>query len=158
MNQFRVLRGILAMFCITFFSGCSSFSRDYQRALGQVTPSDHIEGPWQGTWTSDGGHSGGLKCLLSRDSNSASPGHPAAYRARFEATFWKIFTAHYDVILKGTDQPGTTYLQGDHNLGWIAGGVYHYDAQVTPSHFHATYRSSKDRGKFVLVRPGFAIE
>src|SRR6476469_4714266 len=92
----RLRIGILAMFSLTFLAGCSSFSRDYKQAVAEGRPQGSIEGPWQGTWTSNGGHAGGLKCLLTRNAPAATaPNAPTTYRARFEATFWKIFTAHY---------------------------------------------------------------
>jgi hypothetical protein len=147
--------GILAMFSLTFFAGCSSFSRDYKKALAEQRPAGSIEGPWNGTWTSNGGHAGSLKCLLTRNGPAQSDaGAPTTYRARFEATFWKVFTGRYDVTLSGKENPdGTAHLTGDQDLGKMVGGVFHYDAHVTPTNFDATYESSKDDGKFTMKRP-----
>jgi hypothetical protein len=156
MNALTPVRiGFLAMFSLTFFAGCSSFSRDYKKAVAEQRPAGTIEGPWTGTWTSNGGHTGSLKCLLTRNEPAQSaPMGSVTYRARFKATFWKIFTAHYDVTLHGKqDANGSAHLTGDQDLGKLVGGVYHYDANVTPTNFDATYESSKDDGKFVMTRP-----
>jgi len=44
-------------------------------------------------------------------------------------------------------------FQGDENLGWLAGGVYHYEGRVSPTNFHSTYRSKYDHGTFEMGRP-----
>lgn len=143
-------RSVLAMFCLTFLAGCSSFGRDYKAALSR--PAQGIEGAWSGTWASDGGHTGALQCVLTKLPQSTAG--QTSYRAQFQATFWKIFTGHYDVILTGKEaNDGAAHLSGDHDLGKLAGGVYHYEAQVTPANFDATYACPKDKGKFVMTRP-----
>src|SRR5947208_1643822 len=131
--------------------GCSTFPRDFTAAVAKPVPAETIEGPWQGSWNSNGGHSGQLRCLLEPSGEPA--GGAENYQARFEAKFWGIFTARYNVILHGTRGDGGAKLSGDHDLGWLAGGVYHYEADVTPAAFEATYRSKYDTGTFHMTRP-----
>ena len=149
----RLVRGPLLMVSLVAAGGCSTFSKDYNAAVASsqagvaAAPSSSIIGPWQGEWRSKSGHRGRLRCVLSAKT-------PTEYFARFEAKFWKIFTAHYDVTLRvvnETDQ--TVKLAGDQDLGWLAGGKYHYEATVTPEQFDATYDSKIDSGEFHLRRP-----
>jgi hypothetical protein len=156
-----------ALLALTLLStGCSTFPRDFDRAASAPPKSVDtfaITGPWQGEWKSNGGHQGGLRCLLTAVPSSALPGslgEAAAnpprreYEARFEAKFWGIFTAHYAVRLTGTAAfDGTVTLSGDHDLGSLVGGVFHYDATVTPQRFDATYKSRDDAGVFRMTRP-----
>lgn len=135
--------------------GCSSFPQDFKQAAAQPAPTRVIAGAWQGRWASDGGHHGELRCLLTESVFvPMKPGAPVIYEARFEATFWKIFTAHYAVELSGSTRNGATTLSGDHDLGWLAGGKYHYEAKVTPEKFDARYQSKADKGTFEMGRPG----
>jgi hypothetical protein len=161
-------------------TGCSSFGRDWQAAAAQGG-GQSFQGAWEGRWTSNRGHGGGkLRCILSRLAlpsagavagtagsavASASPLMLRAdtapstapveeYQARFEATYWGIFHAHYNTTLSGPETAGALHLSGRKNLGWLEGGVYEYDATVTPHRFDATYRSKKDQGTFSMTRPG----
>jgi hypothetical protein len=139
-----------------FAGGCSTFPRDFARAASAPAKSADpisIAGPWQGQWKSNGGHGGRLRCLLTRAADGGEG--DLAFDARFEAKFWGIFTAHYTVTLKGRgdESPGTVKLRGDHDLGSLAGGVFHYEASVTARRFDATYRSSEDAGEFHMMRP-----
>src|SRR5437764_11099339 len=94
------LAGILLL---ALLAGCSSFPGEFKRASARPRGGDPIEGAWQGTWKSDSGHSGRLRCVLTSmpaTAKDAVPGTmPSAasvrYRASFEARFWGIFTAHY---------------------------------------------------------------
>ena len=140
-----------ALIALCFATGCSTFPRDFQAAAAHPAPQDTIAGPWSGEWHSDGGHRGALLCILSPISSTTPT---QQYRARFEAKFWKLFTAHYDVTLYAT--PGADdaiQLVGNQDLGWLAGGVYHYEATVTPRAFDATYHCKWDTGQFHLTRP-----
>jgi hypothetical protein len=150
----RIRCSLAVTVLILGITGCSTFPQDFQRLAAAPKKSPDalsIEGPWQGEWRSNSGHNGQLRCLLARQSAS-----PDSYHARFEAKFWGIFTAHYDTALRvkaGGSDPLTTHLAGDHDLGWLAGGVYHYEATVTPTQFDATYKSKADQGVFHMRRP-----
>jgi hypothetical protein len=64
------------------------------------------------------------------------------------------------IDLKATEVSPTHYeFSGDNNLGWLAGGNYHYEgsADVTGDRqtdlFTCTYKSSADHGRFNMTRP-----
>jgi hypothetical protein len=129
--------------------GCSSFSRDYEVAIARPQLQSSITGAWTGQWISHGGHRGQLRCILT---DSAASLNADAYQASFEAKFWGLFTAHYTVTLHRKAGSAQTSLAGDHDLGTLAGGIYHYEANLTPLQFNATYHSSADQGVFHLTR------
>jgi len=110
-------------------------------------PTQSIEGRWEGKWLSDvNGHTGQLRCLLFRETDSR-------YQARFRATYWKVFRFSYAVSLQFEQQETNWQFTGDEDLGKLAGGIYHYDGQVTRTNFFSTYWSKYDHGTFQLRRP-----
>ena len=121
--------------------GCSSFDSAYQEAL-KVTPSSgSIEGPWEGSWRSEMGHGGDrLRAIVTRTG-------PETWHVWFRARFWAIFEADQEVDMKSAGRS----MSGEKDLGWLAGGVYHYEATIGPGQFKATYWSKYDRGKFDLT-------
>jgi hypothetical protein len=127
-------------------AGCSSFNSEYKSAVtGGVAP-DSVEGPWLGRWQSNAGHGGGeLRALLTRTS-------PNTYTARFRATYWGIFQADEDTLLRVTST-SPIKAAGESDLGALKGGMYKYDVTLTPTNFDATYQSEDDRGDFHLTRP-----
>ena len=44
-------------------------------------------------------------------------------------------------------------LNGEANLGKLAGGAYYYEGRISPTNFVALYRSPADHGVFELHRP-----
>lgn len=143
-NRIVVLACLLPVLLNT---GCRSFERDFAAAAKATTYNDPVCGAWEGRWISDrNGHRGSLKAVLQRDGEDQ-------YRARFKATFWKIFSASYDVQLSADQTTATeTRLNGSTDLGWLAGGDYEYDATVAGDAFDATYKSKADHGRFELKR------
>ena len=129
-------------------TGCSTFNRDWQRASATSAPARDIDGRWEGSWLSDrNGHHGRLRCLVSRLDDQS-------YRARFKASYWKLFHFSYAVDLQVTrEPPGSLNFQGGANLGWWGGGIYQYDGQATPTNFFSTYKSEYDHGTFRMARP-----
>jgi hypothetical protein len=154
----RYLPYALALCALLTSAGCSRFSRDYRAALAEKRVPGSIDGAWQGTWSSAGGHHGELRCILTAVPGATEaapvtqPVPPVKYLARFEATFWKVFTGRYTALLSGTREGDATHLSGDHDLGPFL-GQYHYEATVTPDRFDATYRTHGDHGEFRLTRP-----
>lgn len=146
--QTGLIFGTAAVGLLLLATGCSSFSRDWKAAAQKPAPTDDITGAWDGQWLSDrNGHRGRLQCLLTKQQNNT-------YSARFKARFWKIFTASYTVPLQIT--PGTNQnfqLEGDSNLGKLAGGVYRYSGEATPTRFNTKYTSKYDHGTFKMERP-----
>ena len=138
--------------------GCSEFSQHYEEAIknSNLNPADPIVGAWDGQWVSDAGHSGGLKCVLEKiqppTTQTIHPTLTLTYRARFHARFMGILSMDYDVVLTGDKAGDTTHLQGSQTISGFGGGLYHYDAKVTPTTFDATYKSQSDNGIFRMKR------
>jgi len=128
--------------------GCSSFNHDWKQAGTTAVSTNQIEGRWEGYWLSaKNGHTGKLRCLASKIDDRQ-------IRARFKATYWKLFRIGYEVTLNTEPQPESTVrIQGENDLGWWGGGVYHYEGAITPTNFSATYRSKYDHGTFEMKRP-----
>lgn len=133
--------------------GCSSFPREYQAAK-KADYGSAIAGPWEGEWVSKGGHHGSLRCIITQTPGQAAGGSKTiSYLASFEAKFlWDLLTAHYSTPLVGTTEGDHVLLTGDHPLTGLGGGMYHYEAKVTPTKFDATYRSENDAGEFRMGR------
>lgn len=133
---------LMALLC-----GCSSFNRAWHKAGSAPAATDSIEGRWEGHWLSDAnGHTGKLRCLLSRDADGE-------YTAWFRATYWKILRFSYRVPLQVEAHDGVWLFSGSEDLGSMAGGIYHYTGSATPTNFHSTYRSDYDHGIFQMSRP-----
>ena len=136
-----------ALLAVLLCCGCSSFNRDWRKAAQQPTPTDSMEGRWEGSWKSDAnGHEGKLRCLMSRQDD-------AHYSARFHATYAKTFHFSYTVPLQVQEHIGGWEFNGEENLGKLAGGVYYYEGRAWPTNLHSTYRSKYDHGIFELRRP-----
>jgi hypothetical protein len=143
MNLTRFLAAATLLLALT---GCSTFDRDYKQALASGVPANSIEGPWEGRWTSQGGHGGDrLRAIVTRTA-------PDTYHARFRAQYWGILSGDEDVDLHVTSA-APVRANGEADLGFWKGGVYRYDATITPGNFDATYKSKDDHGEFNLTRP-----
>ncbi len=143
----RRLAAAAGLCSLLLLCGCSTFNRDWRKAVSQPQPPASIEGRWEGTWLSDvNGHTGRLRCLLTRRSDER-------YQARFRATYYRIFRFSYTVPLTLQSHDDGWEISGEANLGKLAGGNYYYEGRVTPAHFRSTYRSQYDHGIFELRRP-----
>lgn len=137
----------LLLLTAMFFTGCSTFNKEWKTALAEPPPTTSISGPWEGRWVSDkNGHTGKVRGIL-RQTNSEE------YDAYFHATFWKIFSASYRVPLTFEEQGERVLLSGEADLGLLSGGAYRYEAEATPSTFFSTYKSKYDHGTFEMKRP-----
>ena len=126
-------------------TGCSSFHREWARAAEASPSTTGITGRWEGRWFSEANrHEGRLRCLV-------KPAGAGTYLARFHAKYGKIFSFGYSVAL--TVQEASGEFQGDADLGWYAGGKYHYEGHAAGTNFLATYRCKADHGQFQLTRP-----
>ena len=138
---------MLASVAALALTGCSTFNKEWKAALATPPPANSIEGPWAGEWRSDrNGHHGDLQCVVSKTSETT-------YRAYYRAKYWKILRFSYVATLHGAETNGLVKLKGDADLGKLAGGVYRYEATVTPTDFRSTYSSKYDHGKFTMSRP-----
>lgn len=141
-------RVLTALLLLSLLSGCTSFERDWRHArLQPPAQPGTLAGPWQGTWLSEvNGHTGELRCLVTEK-------QPAEYEFRFKATYWKIFRYSYLVTLPVAYDAAGYSFKGQENLGWLAGGVYHYDGRIAGTNLNATYSCKFDHGTFKLSRP-----
>jgi len=129
-------------------TGCSTFDRDYQAALKQPISADSPVGPWTGRWTSDKmGHTGELRSIVQKDIGDD------LYTARFKAHFWKCFTYTSTATLTMKPKADEFQFDGTAQLGWLAGGEYHYEGRVNPKFFFSEYSCNWDNGTFYMERP-----
>lgn len=100
---------------------------------------------WQGQWVSQAnGHRGELKCLLTKAG-------PDQYQATFYAVFAKFLSVAYTVPLHGRRDGAKLRLEGQADLGKLAGGIYHYDGEMDDASFLCAYRCAYDHGMFQLA-------
>ncbi|TAK99407.1 MAG: hypothetical protein EPO07_10845 [Verrucomicrobia bacterium] len=115
--------------------------------MSAPTSTNSLAGRWEGRWLSDvNHHTGTLRCLM-------TPEADGKLRARFHATFWKIFHAGYTVTLVTEPRDDAWQFHGEENLGWLGGGVYRYEGRASTTNFFSTYKSDYDHGTFELHRP-----
>jgi hypothetical protein len=166
-NGRRAANGSLLALCgLALLSGCSGFEKRWQAAAaaqGGAVEINDITGRWQGTWVSDAtGHSGGLRCIITRGGADGAAGADAAgagdagdaYRAEFKASYLKFLTFGYDMRLAIERRDETyTHFRGEADLGWLAGGRYEYEGRASGEEFHCVYRAEKDYGHFRMHRP-----
>jgi hypothetical protein len=144
MRALSIGLGVLALIVST---GCSSFHKEWKAATKAPVPANSIDGPWTGEWRSErNGHHGKLRCVMTKTSDTT-------YRAHFRANFFKICRFTYAATLTGRETNGVVALQGEANLGKLAGGVYKYEGRVTPTEFQSTYASKHDHGNYQMSRP-----
>jgi HEAT repeat protein len=119
---------------------------DFKRHWNQDTPppavANGLQGRWQGEWISEAnGHRGALRCLLTRSA-------AGDYSAAFHAVYARILRVSYVVPLHGQWSDGTLKLEGEADLGPLAGGIYRYQGQAAETEFVCTYRCKYDHGAF----------
>ena len=145
------IRLAIALSILLMTIGCSSFNKKWEQATAVSVPADDVVGPWEGKWQSRKGHgSGKLLCVIEQATDTNDPKAP--YTAHFRATFWGIFKSSYSIPLTRQDGAANTF-EGEKDLGWLAGGLYTYRADITPTTFNAKYESKGDSGLFELARP-----
>lgn len=140
--------GLALVLLLVALTGCSSFGREWRAAARPPAPVTGIGGRWEGVWVSEvNGHRGRLRAILTEESNQV-------WRARFHARYAGLLTFGYTVRLHTAAADGEVRFEGEADLGKLAGGVYTYAGRASATHFHATYRSRDDHGRFELRRPG----
>ena len=145
----HILAGVVLLCCLSaLVTRGASFEDEWKAALAKPIATNDITGPWEGAWTSKkSGDSDKLRCLITKISERE-------YQARLRAHYWKIFRISYTAVLRAEPQQGDEIsFQGDANLGWYAGGNYHYAGAASATNFFSTYKSKADQGEFRLRRP-----
>lgn len=139
---FTSLRNLLA----AVFSRPARFEREWRTHAVDSPSANSIEGRWQGQWLStSNGHHGRLRCIMTRS-------HDGEYRAMFHATYARFLKVSYSVSLRGHTTRNEVDLNGETNLGLLAGGTYHYHGHATPTTLQCDYSCKYDAGHFSLHR------
>ena len=150
--------------------GCTSFDHDWEKSARQNPAPDDLQGRWQGTWISQvNGHTDTLRCVITKKPDGI-------YSARFLARYHKVLSFGYTVGLKVQNVTNKYYLKGDNsfmspsigvqqvltnqfrfsgdaNLGWLKGGIYHYEGHASATNYFSTYSCKYDHGTFQMERP-----
>jgi hypothetical protein len=124
----------------------AAFHREWKRYETQPGQKDAIVGRWQGEWVSEqSGHRGELKCVL-------SPAAENRYTACFYASYSLIFKVGYVTPLQVQRRDGRTFLEGEADLGTLAGGIYRCNGEVNGDDLTCHYSCKYDHGVFRLKR------
>ena len=139
------LRLLLCGLVLMLLAGCTTFEARYEAALINRAQGG-VEGAWEGRWQSENGHGGDrLRAVVTQR-------EPQKLHVIFRAHFWGIFDIDEEVDLN-VASTNPVRASGEADLGYFKGGVYSYDATITPAQFDATYKSKYDHGVFNLSRP-----
>jgi hypothetical protein len=135
-----VLRSISHILAAVF-----SNASDFNRRWNKPTPAQTgLPARWEGKWISEtNGHNGALRCLL-------TPTTTSDYAASFYAVYAGFLRVSYTVSLHGQRSDQALKLEGDADLGKLAGGNYHYAGEATAQAFRCTYECKYDRGTFEM--------
>ena len=146
MRAARVV-SFLFVAALLFGSGCASFNHEWEQVGKSPIPSHSIEGRWLGVWASAvSGHTDALRCVITRTEEGG-------YRARFHAKYRKVLSFGYTVPLTVESTKNAYAFHGEANLGWMAGGRYHYEGSANATNFQSTYSCKYDHGTFQMTRP-----
>lgn len=126
-------------------ANCREFHERWERA---VRAAGREGGRWEGEWLSEAtGHRGPLRCVIEIVDEHR-------WRATFHAGYAGVFRACYSTELAVAQSGDRWTFSGESDIGWLAGGVYHYEGESTTSAFTARYRSKYDHGEFRLTSCG----
>jgi hypothetical protein len=126
------------------FNDRSAFDRLWRENQAGRDQMERLSVRWHGEWTSEvNNHRGELRCLLRRDS-------PTQMEARFSAVFARWLRVCYTVLLKTEASNNSLRLNGEADLGMLAGGIYEYEGELNRDRFECTYRCKYDHGIFRL--------
>jgi hypothetical protein len=127
------------------FSNASEFNRHWSQDDFDSAAANGLPRRWEGQWISKtNGHHGALRCVLTENS-------PTEYAATFYAVYGGMLRVCYTVPLRSQRNGEMLKLEGDAELGRLAGGTYHYAGEATAGAFRCTYECSYDRGTFEML-------
>ncbi|CAN5871139.1 hypothetical protein BH11VER1_BH11VER1_35970 [soil metagenome] len=143
---------IVALMLALSLASCSTrFHQDWKKAAAAsvTTSPKNVAGAWQGTWKSEAtGHHGTLLAVV-----ASQPGKPDAFDFHYHATWKHILSGTFESEHIVRIQGKNFILTGQHDLGPLFGGVYHYDGTATPTMLTCRYRCNLDHGIFEMQRP-----
>jgi hypothetical protein len=132
----------ISHFLAALVNNASDFKRRWNQDAPPPTAANDLQGRWQGEWISEvNGHRGALRCVLTR-------GDDGNYKAAFHAVYARILRVCYTVPLHGQWIDGKLKLEGDADLGPLAGGVYRYQGEAEEAEFVCLYNCKYDHGTF----------
>lgn len=136
---------VLVVLC-GMLTGCC-FERQWQEATRYSYPEQELAGCWEGTWQSDyNGHHGGLRAIITKQGEGY-------YDAHFHATYAAVIPFEFQLPFLVADDGAAYALQGEADLGWLAGGLYNYNGSATATDFVAAYSAeNKDHGTFTMQK------
>jgi len=139
-------RRCLPLLCLLLATGCSSFRSDWHDAACFDCQTVGLEGRWEGTWCSHvNGHHGKLKAIITKQSENC-------YYAQFRATYAKVLPFGFDTPLSVTESDGIYHLEGQADLGWLAGGTFNCCGSANACELESGYCAPNDHGAFSLRR------
>lgn len=106
----------------------------------------HFEGPYAGTWQSDGGDLGGtLRCEAERVDGKR-------WRALFAGKCADLF--EYEVEMNGRRMEDRVVFWGEADLGQENGDIYTWTGQINEDKFTGKYETSSGQkaGSFTMTR------
>jgi hypothetical protein len=123
-------------------ANCGDFHRAWELAAHDPSRGER----WTGEWRSQtNGHHGELLCLLRRLSSGG-------FEAMFHARYAKYLRVCYTAPLKAVPQNEGFRLEGEADIGSLAGGVYTYRGELVGDKLTCAYECRYDRGVFELTR------
>ena len=139
-------RAVLLVVVCGLLTGCC-FERQWQAAKSYSYPEQELAGCWEGTWQSDyNGHHGRLRAIITKQGEGY-------YDAHFHATYAAVIPFEFELPLLVTDDGRAYALEGQADLGWLAGGLYTYNGNATATDFVAAYcAENKDHGTFTMQK------
>jgi hypothetical protein len=127
-----------------FFNNAWDFKRRWNLPAPPPSAANGLQGRWEGEWISEvNGHRGALRCLLRKTT-------PDAYEALFYAVYCGALRVSYLVPLHGHTSGGKLLMDGEMDIGRMAGGIYSYKGEADEKEFNCAYRCKYDHGAFHL--------
>ena len=145
----RYLTSLALVILCLFATSCSSghFEKQWLAAKAKPIAKNSIEGPWQGTWRSDGnGHTGALRCIVGPAVDAAGT-RAFQYRATWAHLLSGGFTSKAVVQQHGN----TATFKAKQKLGKY--GTFECDAVVKGDSFRSIYKAAGDHGVLEMSRP-----
>src|SRR5689334_10561360 len=124
--QKKAFQAAALILLLVIVPGCTSFNTEWKKAAA-LPATDGMTGRWEGRWLSDvNGHNGRLRCVVTKQEDGT-------YQARFHAKYQSVLSFGYTVPLKAERTNDTYTFNGEADLGWLAGGIYHYAGHTDPT-------------------------
>lgn len=140
MPLIRTISHVLA----AVFNNAWDFNRRWQLPAAPPSAANELQGRWAGEWVSEAnGHRGALRCILSKIDSGG-------YEVVFYAKYCGGLRVCYSLRLQGQKTGDRLLLNGEMDLGRLAGGVYTYKGEANEKEFNCAYRCKYDHGAFHL--------